>query len=296
MPELPEVESIRLGLKRSIKNKTILNVKVLEEKIVASHSNIRVGSKSKTKNFIQNIIGKKVKDITRRAKNIIIILEDDSIILVHLKMTGQLIFEGTPAASPVQSKHTHIIFELENGNLYYNDVRKFGYVLYYKSLEEAIDNNHFQKIGLEPFDKNFTLEYFEEEIKKLKMKNSAKNIKTVLLEQSIVVGCGNIYSDEVCFASKVLPSRLCSSLKKSELENLYNNIKHILSEAIRVGGSSISDYKLSDGSKGGYVDQHKVYGKAGKLCSICLSINKNTILRKDIIGGRATVFCTRCQK
>ena len=293
MPELPEVESIRLGLRKSILDKKFLSVKVLEGKIVASHSNIRVGSKSKTKNFIQNIIGKKIKDITRRAKNIIISLEDDSIILVHLKMTGQLIFEGAPTAHPTPSKHTHIVFELENGILNYNDTRKFGYVLYYKNLSAAIDNNHFQKIGLEPFDKNFTQEYFESEIEKLKIKKSIKNIKTVLLEQSIVVGCGNIYSDEVCFASNVLPSRPCSSLNKIELENIYNNIKYILTEAIRVGGSSISDYKLSDGSKGGYVDQHKVYGKAGQICSTKCC---NSVLEKIIISGRATVYCARCQK
>ena len=285
MPELPEVESVRLGLKKVLLNKVILDVEILEGKIVASHSNIRKASVNKNKEFVAGIRNKKIIDIKRRAKNIIIILDDDSVIVVHLKMTGQLIF--TKIKKEV-NKHTHVIFKLEHGNLYYNDVRKFGYVLYYKDIESAVTNRHFEKIGAEPFDNDFTLEYFTEALKK---KN--KNIKTTLLEQSIVVGCGNIYADEICFASKVLPSRPCNSLNKKEVSALYANIKSILSNAINSGGSSISDYLLADGSRGSYASQHKVYGKAGQLCR---TKNCNTTLQKSIISGRSTVYCVRCQK
>jgi formamidopyrimidine-DNA glycosylase len=195
-------------------------------------------------------------------------------------MTGQLIFNSQ------ENKHTHIIFDFEGGELFYNDVRKFGYVLYYESLAAAVGGGHFQKIGLEPFDKNFTLEYFKENIK-----SKNKNIKQILLDQSVVVGCGNIYADEVCFASKVLPIRNSKALTNTEFEKLYLNIKNILQLAIDMGGSSISDYKLSDGSAGGYAKLHKVYGKNNTPCSVC-----ENILKKTLIAGRATVFCDGCQK
>lgn len=301
MPELPEVESVRLGLKKVLVGQTILKVKVNNEKIVSSNSNIRKPDPKKTAEFKTKIKNKKILDVKRRAKNIIIELDDESIILIHLKMTGQLVYlpnnknqKPTIGGHPIlesykndlPNKHTHIVFELENGTLYYNDTRQFGYVLYYKNLESAIDKKHFHKIGLEPFDKKFTLGYFTE---KIKLKN--KNIKSVLLEQDIVVGCGNIYADEICFASQVLPHRTAKDLSNREVEKIYNNIKDILSLAIKHGGSSISDYLLADGSRGNYARLHKVYGKAGIECQIC-----NNILEKETVGGRTTVYCTQCQK
>jgi formamidopyrimidine-DNA glycosylase len=165
-------------------------------------------------------------------------------------------------------------------------VRKFGYVLYYKDIDAAIEANHFSKIGLEPFDPAFTFQYFRDEIKK---KNKA--LKTVLLEQSVVVGCGNIYADEVCFASKVLPSRNCKTLTDTEIKLIHKNIIKMLRHAIDLGGSSISDYLLADGSRGNFAREHKVYGRGGEKCEIC----KN-ILEKSVIAGRTTVFCLICQK
>ena len=162
----------------------------------------------------------------------------------------------------------------------------FGYILFYKDINEAKVSGHFSKIGLEPFAQDFTLAYFENELK-----NKNKNIKSVLLDQSIVNGAGNIYSDEICFASKVLPNRICKTLNDKEISSLYKNTKKILDLAIQHGGSSISDYLLADGSRGNYARLHKVYGKGGKKCVIC----KN-ILQKEKIAGRTTVFCRYCQK
>ena len=282
-------------------------MEVSNEKIVSSNSNIRKPDQKKTSEFKNKIKNRKIVDIKRRAKNIIIELDDESIILIHLKMTGQLVYSpslvgrglgggakniigGHPILDSYKNnlpnKHTHIIFKLDNGTLYYNDTRQFGYVLYYKSMDTAIEKKHFHKMGLEPLDKNFTLEYFKE---KILLKN--KNLKSVLLDQDVVVGCGNIYADEVCFASSVMPSRIANSLSANEIERVYNNIKDILSLAIKHGGSSISDYLLSDGSRGNYARLHKVYGKAGLACLTC----KN-ILDKGIIAGRTTVFCNTCQK
>jgi len=308
MPELPEVESVRLGLIKVLKNKKILKIKVSNQKIVSSNSNKRNPDKEKEKEFIKNIENKKIINIKRRAKNLIINLEDDSIILIHLKMTGQLVFvsnknQKTIGGHPIiesyeeklPNKHTHIIFKIENGNLFYNDVRKFGYVLYFKNEIEMMKNesikSHFESIGLEPFDKEFTEKYFLTEIKNKKYEN--QTLKKVLLEQKIVVGCGNIYTDEICFASKVLPMRLCRSLTQKEIKNIYKNIKIILQNAIDAGGSSISDYLLADGTRGNYARNHKVYGMAGEICKTKKCKN---ILSKIIIGGRATVFCENCQK
>lgn len=300
MPELPEVESVRLGLQKVLINQTILKVKVLDEKIVSSNSNIRIPNKEKTKEFINKIKNKKIIKIERRAKNIIILLDDDSIILIHLKMTGQLVYGGSAkiiGGHPIlesyknnlPNKHTHIIFELENGKLFYNDTRKFGYVLYYKNLEDAVDKKHFSKIGLEPFDENFTIKYFKENLNSKKYKN--KILKSVFLDQSIVVGLGNIYADEVCFASDVLPQRKCGTLSEEEIKKLYKNIKLILKKAISLGGSSVSDYLLADGTRGNYARLHNVYGKAGSECVTC----KNT-LQKETLSGRTTVYCKVCQK
>ncbi len=280
MPELPEVESLRLGLEKVLLGQKILTIKILNSKIVSGNSTTREFSKSKEKEFIENLRNKKIISVARRAKNIIFNFHTEEVLIVHLKMTGQLLYDGE------QNKHTHIVFELEKGTLHYNDVRKFGYVLYYKNLNEAMRFGHFKNIGAEPFDRGFTLDYFRENILK---KN--KKIKTVLLEQSVVVGCGNIYADEVCFASKVLPDRSCKTLSENEIKSLYQNIKSILKAAIRSGGSSISDYLLPDGSKGSYATSHKVYGKSGTPCSIC-----GNILEKSIISGRATVYCHTCQK
>ena len=280
MPELPEVESLRLGLEKILLGQKIINIKILNSKIVVSNGTKREFDKVKENEFINNLKGKNIVSIDRRAKNIIFNFDTDEVMIVHLKMTGQLLYENQ------KNKHTHIIFELERGVLHYNDVRKFGYVLYYKNLNEAIRFGHFKNIGAEPFDKGFTLDYFRENILK---KN--KKIKTVLLEQSVVVGCGNIYADEACFASKVLPDRNCKTLTEVEIKSLYQNIKSILKHAIKAGGSSISDYLLPDGTKGKYANSHKVYGRSGMPCSIC-----GNILEKSIVSGRATVYCNTCQK
>lgn len=291
MPELPEVETIKRGLEKSILGQRILNIEIRNEKIISSHSNIRKASKIKTESFIRNLIDKKIVNVFRRAKNIILELSDvqsnnkydnvcSAIILIHLKMTGQLIYNG------ITTKHTHIIFTLEKGNLLYNDIRQFGYVLYYKDISEAVANGHFEKLGLEPFDEDFTLIYLKDKLAK-----TNKNIKSTLLSQAIVVGIGNIYADEICFVSNISPHRICKTLNDKEINSLYKNINNILALAIERGGSSISDYKLVNGESGRYHLCHQVYGRSGLACYKC-----KTILTKSIIAGRSSVWCENCQK
>lgn len=299
MPELPEVENLRLGLLKYIKGEKILKVEVSKPKLISSKSTKRKISKNKVLEFKTELVGESFLNVERRAKNLIFKITHDKYILAHLKMTGQFVYESkdkkkkTLGGHPIEvsekklpNKHTHIVFHLDNGTLYYNDTRMFGYVLYYKNTESFEKENHFKKLGLEPQDEKFTITYF---IKALENKKS--KIKTVLLNQDIVVGVGNIYADESLFEAGISPERLANSLTKNEIAKLRKAIIRIINKAISVGGSSVATYRLIDNSQGNYAREHKVYGKAGQKCVKCKGI-----LQKIIIGGRTTIFCPNCQK
>lgn len=299
MPELPEVENLRLGLERSILGQKIMKVSVKKPKLVSSSGTIRKASKKKQQEFIKSLTGEKFLKVERRAKNLIFKLSNNKVILVHLKMSGQFVYQpkkgkqniigGHPielSETILPNKHSHVIFELQKGTLFYNDTRMFGYLLYYPSQEAFEKQNHFEKVGLEPFDKKFTLKYFIE-----KLKNKNKKIKTTLMGQTIVTGLGNIYVDESLFESGIHPNRNTKSLKEAEIKKLYSNIKSILKKAIEAGGSSVATYRLLDDSRGNYARNHKVYGKAGKPCKKC-----KAILQKTLINNRTTVFCPNCQE
>lgn len=298
MPELPEVESLRRSLKPYIIGKTIKAISVHKPKLVSGSGTVRQPLDYKKQEFETNPIGAQITDITRVAKNLILHLSNGQVILVHLKMTGQLVYQddnqnkvlgGHPielSESTLPNQHSHIIFELNQGTLYYNDVRMFGYVLLYPSLDSIYKIGHFDKIGLDPFDSNFTSEYLYKNLKTKKSK-----LKTVLLNQSIVTGLGNIYADEVCFKAGILPTRMANNLNKKEVSKLYDAITEIIPKAVEMGGSSIANYIMADGSRGTYAREHKVYGKAGKECMICAQI-----LQKTTINSRTTVFCQFCQK
>ena len=275
--------------------KTIKSIQINNAKLVSGKGTLRKADEIKKQEFIKNLENQEIASITRRAKNLFINFASGKIILVHLKMTGQLVYQdsssqvsgGHPILNlKLPNRHTHIIFTLNQGTLYYNDVRQFGYVLYYPDQKTFDIENHFKDIGPEPFSVEFSLDYFCKNIVTKKTK-----LKSLLLSQYIVTGLGNIYCDEVCFASGVLPDRNSNTLSNLEVELLYKNINNILKNAIALGGSSISNYLLADGSRGNYAREHKVYGRAGKPCLVCKSI-----LQKTTIGSRTTVYCDFCQK
>lgn len=303
MPELPEVENLRLGLEKHILNQKILKVEVMKAKLVSGKGTIRTASKNKQTEFISGLTGEKFIKVERRAKNLIFKLTHDKIILAHLKMTGQFVYKAKSASKtgsknisgghPIEisettlpNKHSHVIFSLEKGTLYYNDIRKFGYLLYYKDSKAFEKENHFIKYGVEPLEKDFTLKYFSESLK-----NKNSKIKTVLLNQDIVTGIGNIYADESLFKSGIDPRRSASSLKTNEIKKLHQAIISILKRAVEVGGSSVATYRLLDNSQGNYAREHKVYGKKGKNCMKC-----KKPLSYTQIQTRTTIFCTNCQK
>ncbi|MBP6866019.1 MAG: bifunctional DNA-formamidopyrimidine glycosylase/DNA-(apurinic or apyrimidinic site) lyase [Candidatus Pacebacteria bacterium] len=299
MPELPEVENLRIGLEKNIIGQKILDVEVKNSKIISGKGTLRTASIKKTKEFEEGLKGEKFTAVKRRAKNLIFELTHNKLILAHLKMTGQFAYKantgktkvtgGHPieiSESTLPNKHTHIIFKLEKGTLYFNDTRKFGYVLYFGDKNKFEKENHFEKLGLEPQDKDFNLSYLTE-----KLKNKSGKIKAVLMSQDVVVGVGNIYADESLFESGINPVRKASSLTKKEIEKLHTAIVRILKQAIKVGGSSVATYRLLDETQGNYAREHKVYGKAGKNCTKC-----GKPLEKTTVQTRTTVFCPRCQK
>ncbi|MEK7564525.1 MAG: bifunctional DNA-formamidopyrimidine glycosylase/DNA-(apurinic or apyrimidinic site) lyase [Patescibacteria group bacterium] len=299
MPELPEVENLRIGLLKVIQNQKILKVLVHKPKLVSGNGTKRIVSNTKKLEFIKGLQGERFIDIERRAKNLIFRLTHEKILLVHLKMSGQFVYKAhtnskiVSGGHPIElsekelpNKHTHVIFELEKGNLYYNDTRMFGYLLYYKNSGSFQIKNHFGLLGLEPLSPSFTTKYFLEKLKEKKGK-----IKAVLMDQKIVTGLGNIYADESLFEAGIRPNRNSDSLQDAEVKKLHKAIIRILKKAVAVGGSSVATYRLLDNTRGNYAREHKVYGKSGKLCMKC-----NNLLKTIKIQTRTTVFCENCQK
>jgi formamidopyrimidine-DNA glycosylase len=293
MPELPEVEALRRGLLVYLPGRTITKVEIFKPKLVSGRGNVRVASKKKTDAFIGGLTGQKFKDIERRAKNLLFRFAGGQILLVHLKMTGQFVFVGpggrrVDGGHPIEesetilpNKQTRIIFHLDSGTLYYNDTRQFGYLLFYPNEAAFQKDGHFEDHGPEPLSDDFT--------GALKKKKGI--LKPALMAQNVVAGLGNIYVDEVCFAAGVRPTRRIPSLTQAEIRNLYVAIRKILPHAIQLGGSSVSDHRLADGSRGNYAREHKVYGRTGKQCLVCA-----TKLKTVQSAGRTTVFCPHCQK
>lgn len=271
MPELPEVETIKNDLLRKIRGKKIKDVKILDPKVV----------NFKTAEFKKNIIGASIKDIRRRAKLLIINLSTGQILLIHLKLTGQLIYNGS------DEKYARAIFYFANKNkLVFKDFRRFGYlkIIPIKNLDKYFEK---EKFGPEPLSKEFNLELFE----KLLKKRAKAKIKPLLLDQKFIAGIGNIYADESLFYARISPLRTAGSLKKEEVTKLYNGIRKILKLATQKRGSSVDNYLDTSGKKGNYVPLLKVYGREGEKCFRC----KGKVKRIKI-GGRSASFCPVCQK
>lgn len=284
MPELPEVETIRLGLQDKIVGLKITDVEVQVAKIFQGVS--------------KDIIGAKIKNTRRRAKILIIDLDNGLSLIIHLKLTGQLVYHkngnratfGHPipfAGTTLPAKTTHVIFTFSDGSvLYFNDMRKFGYIKVVKT-GEVEDLRVMQEFGPEPFTSQFTLEKFKEIVGYHK-----KPIKLVLMDQTIVAGVGNIYANETLFLSKIHPQKKASQLSDEQVELLYDSLLSVLKEGIKYGGSSENAYVNALGEKGQMQEHFRVYAQEGQSCP-----NKcGGTIKRMTLGGRGTFFCPACQR
>jgi formamidopyrimidine-DNA glycosylase len=285
MPELPEVETIKKGLTQKILGLKIKEVKVLNQKIV----------RNGLENFYETLKDNKIKTIGRIGKLLIIGLEEKNFLLIHLGMTGQLVYidqkniiaggHNVPQRGGLPNKWTRVILKFNNNvNLFYNDVRQFGYL----KLVEAEELDKIKKrYGIEPLTKNFHWDDF----KKIFWKRKTK-IKNILLNQSLIAGIGNIYADEILFAAGIHPQRAANTLREEEIKNIFKATEVVLKKSIEHRGTTFSDYVDASGNQGGFVKFLKVYGRTGKKCLKC----KQGIITKIKIAGRGTSFCPSCQR
>ena len=273
MPELTEVETVKESLKPRLLHRKITKVKIYHNNIIAY---------PKVDKFISNITNQEILDITRRGKFIVFEL-NNYYLLSHLRMEGKYFFK---TSNDILSKHEHVVFTLDNNiELRYHDTRKFG-KMYLIEKDKINDIPPLNALGKEPWDKELTIDYLKD-----KYKSKRLPIKTILLDQSIIVGIGNIYADEILFLSKINPHKKCNELSNQELESIIVNTKLILEEAIKKGGTTIKTYTSVDGVHGLFQEELLVHGKDNGICPIC-----NTKIIKDKINGRGTYYCPSCQK
>ncbi len=288
MPELPEVETVARQLDNVLRNKKIIKIKVLRE----------VSFKGEKK----SLLGRVVRSVSRVAKMLVIsFTRGDEVLVVHLKMTGQLVWRaddwnqekmkqevvgGHPTVDwmgDLPSKHTRVIISFRDGSrLFFNDLRVFGWMRVMKKLE-------WQKINaglpLDVIDREFSLVYFENVLKR-----SKRAIKLVLMDQQKIGGLGNIYVNDALFKAGVDPRRPSNDLRKNEIKKLYKAIRDVITLGIKYGGATYSNFVAASGLGGLYQEHFLVYGKEGEKCKRC-----GNKIKKIMIGGRGSYYCKKCQ-
>ncbi|MFA4858178.1 MAG: bifunctional DNA-formamidopyrimidine glycosylase/DNA-(apurinic or apyrimidinic site) lyase [Candidatus Margulisiibacteriota bacterium] len=281
MPELPEVETIVRGLRQKLSKSKIAKVSVLDPRIL---------TKVSAQKFIHGLVGRKIVSIARRAKYIILELSDKNILLVHLGMTGGLIFknagrrgQGNPprVAYP---KFTKWFARFRDGShLYYIDARLFGEI-------RLTDAKHIAdlnlRLGPEPLSKDFKFDEFFAKLQKRKT-----NIKSLLLNQQFLSGVGNIYATEALFLAGISPLRRADRLKKTEARKLFDSIKKVLLLGIKHRGTTVDSYVDAEGRAGGFQSKLKVYGRGGEKCFRC-----GATIKRITLGQRGTYYCPGCQR
>ncbi|OGM13163.1 DNA-formamidopyrimidine glycosylase [Candidatus Woesebacteria bacterium RBG_16_39_8b] len=290
MPELPEVETIRRQLEKYLAGHKVTKVEVRWRKSLSENEN--------------KLVEGYVKKIRRFGKVLSIDLDNGYSAVIHIKLTGQLIYLGPnlkkqPRLSKkivggVPGKHTHVIFYLDRkGLLYYNDVRKFGWIKIIKSSELKVKNDFIARLGPEPVvdeknppDNPLTLENFKEIVGSTK-----RVIKVLLMDQEKIGGVGNIYANDALWLARILPTRSAKSLSPKERSKLYDAILNVLKEGLKRGGASELSYVTPDGNEGSYQEHFLAYGKKDELCTRC----RKGKFKKINLGGRGTYFCPVCQ-
>jgi formamidopyrimidine-DNA glycosylase len=274
MPELPEVETVVRGLQGLLPGRRIVEVRLGKTDFIEDP--VALG---------QHLPGRRIASVRRTGKFIVLDLEGANgdarhmTLLIHLGMTGQIVISA--AAAPIVP-HTHVFFALDDGReMRYTDIRRFGQM---RILTEETRASELGKLGLDP------LEASEAEFI-AKLSGRRARVKALLLDQHVLRGMGNIYTDESLFRARIHPKRLGASLSAEELHRLHRTVCEVLNEAIRLRGSSVSDYVDAEGQRGGFQLRHRVYQREGKKCVRC-----RAEIRRVIVAGRSSYFCPKCQR
>lgn len=291
MPELPEIETIKRGLQGLILNTKIVQSEVLNAKSFRGDAG--------------QLVGRKIVKIDRKGKALLMRLDDGRTILGHMRMTGQLIYIGKnqiesdlmnngrfAAGHPdgnfvaeMPSRHTRVWFEFaDGGRLYFNDLRKFGYLALMNDTDLAKDK-FLCELAPEPWDMSGDVFY------DILQKHAKTNVKAVLLNQKLICGLGNIYADEACFVTGIFPGTLAGDLSRSQADVLLNAACDVMRRSIDSGGSTMKDYVKPDGTRGNYLDKFaQVFRRDGEPCVKC-----GTTILKTRVAGRGTHYCPHCQ-
>jgi formamidopyrimidine-DNA glycosylase len=274
MPELPEVETVARGLREVLPGKRIIGVRLGKTDFIENPAELE-----------QQLPGRRISNVRRFGKFLIIDLDPAGRVgpaisfLIHLGMTGQMI--ACPAEARIEP-HTHAFFSLDDGReLRYTDIRRFGRM---RLLANGDQEKILGTLGLDP------LEASESDFQTRIAARRAR-VKGLLLDQHVLRGMGNIYTDESLFRARIHPKRLGASLKNEESHHLFRAVRAVLTEAIRLRGSSVSDYVDSNGQPGEFQLRHRVYQREGKKCVRC-----GAKIRRTIVAGRSSYFCPKCQR
>ena len=288
MPELPEVEVVKKSLEKTIYDLRIKNIEIPNKFL-----RYKINEK-----LMKSMVSSKVLSVSRRSKYILINLNNQFTIMIHLGMTGKIIITGTNKKKYKTSfyyelidnkpKHDHLILKFNKNILFtYNDVRKFGFIKIFKT-NKLYSSSHLNKLGPEPLTKKFNFYYFKNNIS-----NRQVCLKDLLMNQKFIAGLGNIYVNEALFLSKINPKIISNKIPLKKIKLLVYNIKKVLKKAIQEGGSSIKNFNNIKGKRGKFQQFLNVYGKQGNSCSRSNCIG---IIRRIRISNRSTFYCDKCQK
>ncbi len=301
MPELPEVQTVVDDLNRKVVGRKITGVWFDWPKMIKDpydQSRYKIAHKH-VEAFKKALKGKKILRARRRAKNILIYLTGDLLLLIHQKMTGHMLvgkwridgkkvipIEPKPVVEDPYNKYIHLIFYLDNGKmLALSDLRKFAKAIL-GSTKEIENLPELINLGPEPLDQSFTVD----ELMSL-MRSEQRKIKQVLMDPEVIAGIGNIYSDDILWTAKIHPFRRANSLTVNELKSLYKSMRKVLIRAVKMRGTSTSDFRDTGGLEGGYTDYRLVYQREGEPCP-----RDGTKIKRVKMGGRSAHFCPKCQQ
>jgi formamidopyrimidine-DNA glycosylase len=270
MPELPEVETVRRGLAAAVVGRTIVGVTIRDRRL----------REPVARSFAAALTGRRLLAIRRRGKYLLHDLDDGAVWLVHLGMSGTLVV--VPARAPVRV-HTHVIATLDDGRtLRFHDPRRFGLM----RVGRIEKQRELEALGVEPLDAAFSSAYLH-----ARMRHQRRAVKSLLMDQQVVAGLGNIYVNEILFSAGVRPTRRTTRVSRADAARIVAATIRVLGEAIAARGSSISDYRDERGEPGGFQDRFRVYERSGEPCVRC-----GSVIRRRVVVGRSAFYCPRCQR